>query len=932
MRLPERAPLMQWRQLLWGIGVGALALILLLLQVESRGIWQDEGLTLYQIRLPLNEILANRIPVAGAMTANTVPPLFFLLLGLWGRLVGFELWALRLFSIGCTLLFMVLLYQGGKRFGDARLGRISALLAAVSPVLWWYAQELRMYAFLLVPAALSFWLLWRWHQSDPHRFPWLTVVAYAVTVAVMVYTHYISFFLVGAQLLWVAVVLYPRYPRIVAVVSVVAILVAFPLIPFALNRLTLGAERDFFFMPVHAIASDVVQSFALGTPRFVSRWDEIWWLFWGAWGLLALGLWQAKRQSGWSLVALLGLGFIIPIVAIAAVGYVKPLYQNVRHAYVVAPVFYWLFALGLVRLYELRRWLPVGVVLLFGYGWSLSTIHYFAPDTPLKNDVRPLFEALAQRYTRKEVIVLNDPVLQHSMQYFAPDVAWEILPPYGASDQDRREAAYRAVAQGHDRVWVVWGPPDSAHDTWKELKDYYDEHYNRLDYVEFPGQTLIEAGLYDTQGELFTMTPLPVPFPDPADFGDGMRFLGLARWLIDSDTWEAGERLVVQTLWQAETMPSQNYQYVAQLVDGAGQVWAQRQGYPYQGLHLTNHWQPGQYLRLPLFIDIPETLPPATYFVTLHWVAPDGTLRYADGATHSRQLLGTIPLIRPSEHDPFTGTWLTDEVQVQTVELPPTLAAPVSTLPVTLRVGVSEATRLPTSFRLTLQDQNGQTVWTQDVDPADGGPHRADGTPDFPPSAWQAGDIFDLHYSLNLPPTAEGQFTLHIAALDGDTPRPVPRWGGLSTTDRVALGIFTITPRPRNFEVPAVAVVVNQEWFNAVRLVGYTPSADEFRADTPFEMELVWQAVAPTDRPYKVFLHLLDSTGTFVIGADGFLEVPSNAWDSNEVTLSRHRFEAGTVPPGTYTWVVGLYHEATGERLPVDAPDFAVSLGDVTVR
>ncbi len=926
---PDRSRLTSFtRPIFWGV-VTCLALILLLLQADTRGIWQDEGLTLYQIRLPYAGILANQIPVAHVMTPNTVPPFFFLVLATWGRLFGFDLWTLRLFSILCTLVVLFLLYQVGKRVADARVGRIAALLTAVSPVMWWYAQELRMYAFLLLPATLSFGLLWRWyHGCGDSR---LNALAYTITVAVMVWTHYIAFYLVAAQVLWIALVLYPRYPRVVLAIAATVAAAALPLIPFALERLGTGAERDFFFLPLPVIAGDVVQSFAFGTPQFVSRWDEIWWLLPLAWGLLGLGVWQAKRTGGWPLAVLLGLGIGLPVAAIAALGYIKPLYQNVRHAYVVAPAFYLLCALGLVRLSELRRWAAVVVVVLLGYGWSLSTIHYFAPDRPLKNDVRPLFETLARRYAPGDLIVLNDPVLQHSLEYFAPDANWEILPPYGDPDPAHREAVYAQVAASVERIWVIWGPPDTGHDTWRELRDYYRDHHGQLDYLEFPGQTLIGGGLFDTRGELFTLAPLPVAITDTADFGDGIRFLGLARPLIPTDTWQAGERLVVQTIWQAETMPGVDYQLVARLVDGAGQVWGQHQSHPYAGLHLTSHWQPGQYLRIPVFLDFPATLPPATYFVTLHWVAPDGSPRYPVGTAQPKMVQGNVPLRRPLDPPAGRGAWLTDHLQVEAVALPATLP-PVPTVPLTLRLHVAEASSLPTAFRVALRSTSGETLWTQDLDPARGAPLRADGTSEFPPAVWQSGDTFDLRYLLTLPPTAEGRFSLHITALDGESPLPAPSWGGWLRTDSVELGQFMITPRQRTFEVPPVGVSVDRTWPDAVRLVGYTGEPAEFRSDAPFELRLVWQAVAPTDRPYKVFLHLVDANGNFVTGADGFLEVPSNAWAPDEVTGSRHRFEAGSVPPGDYGVIVGLYDEATGERLPVEAPDFAVPLGQVTVR
>lgn len=928
---PDRYRLSPWVRPFFWLLVSVLALVLLLLQADTRGIWQDEGLTLYQIRLPFIEILANRIPVADAMTPNTVPPFFFLILGMWGRLFGFELWVLRLFSILCTLVVLFLLYGVGKAVGDARVGRIAALLGALSPVLWWYAQELRMYAFLLVPTTLSVGLLWRWYRTSAHGFPRLTILAYALTVAVMVWTHYISFYLVAAQVLWVVLVLFPRHPRIVTGVVVAVVVVAVPLLPFAIARLGIGAERDFFFMPLHVIATDVVQSFAFGTPQFVSRWEEIGWFMPVAWGLLGFGAWQAKRVGGWSLAGLLCLGVALPVVAVAVLGYLKPLYQNVRHAYVVAPAFYLLWALGLVRLAEVRRWVPVLIVALLGYGWSLSTIHYFAPDRPLKNDVRPLFETLAQRYAPGDVIALNDPVLQHALEYFAPGVPWEILPPYGEANQDQREAVYRFVANQYERVWVVWGPPDTGHDTWKEFRDYFDEHYGQLDYLEFPGQTFIGADLADTRGDLFTLSPLPVAIPDSAHFGDGIQFLGLARPLTADGRWQAGQRLVVQTLWQAQTMPTQDYQILVRVVDGAGQVWGQQQAFPYNGLHRTNHWQPQQYLRVPIFVDIPATLPPASYSITLHLVAPDGSSRYPEGTTQPKALPGTMLLNRPTQKSHREGLWLTEALQIEVMDLPTTLP-PAPTIPLNLRLHLANTNALPTAFRVTLYDEAGQNVWTQDLDPAQGGPHRADGTAEFPPSAWQAGDTFDLHYSLVPPPTAEGRFTLHLVALSGDTQRPVPSWGGFISTESLTLGAITITPRPRNFEVPPVAVAIHQEWFNAVRLVGYNNDPADFRTDTPFDVEVVWQAIAPTNRPYKVFLHLLDADGNFVTGADGFLEVPSNAWVPDEVTTSRHRFEAGSVLAGDYTFIVGLYDEETGERLPVDAPNFAVPLGEVIVR
>lgn len=94
---------------------------------------------------------------------------------------------------------------------------------------------------------------------------------------------------------------------------------------------------------------------------------------------------------------------------------------------------------------------------------------------------------------------------------------------------------------------------------------------------------------------------------------------------------------------------------------------------------------------------------------------------------------------------------------------------------------------------------------------------------------------------------------------------------------------------------------------------------------------LVWQAEGPTARPYKLFLHATGTEGGFLAGADAFFDVPSVAWQAGEYLISEHRFEPGALPAGPVTLLVGLYHEASGERLPSEDGSDAVPLGTVEV-
>lgn len=906
----------------WLVVLG-LALGLRLVGSEARGIWQDEGLTLYQIRLPFAEIVANRIPVAHFMTQNTVPPLFFVLLGAWGRLVGFDLWVLRLFSILCTLLVSLLLYRVGAWLAGPQVGRIAALLAAISPLYLWYAQELRMYAFLLLPATLSFGLLWRWHEAwaagqGGQRY----AVAYALTAGVMAWTHYLAFLLLAAQGLWLLLFLLRRRPRVLLTVAGGLLLVALPLLPFGLRRLFAGAERDFFFQPLDFIVNNLLHSFALGVPVFMSRYESVAWLFPVAWTLLALGLWQAWRRGGWPLLALLGGGLALPVLALYALSYLKPLYQNARHLLVISPAFFLLWALGLSALAQVRRWLPLVPILLLSYGWGLAVYTYHNPAMPLKNDVRPLFEQLARQHEPGEIVVLNDPVLQHAFEYFAPDVPWTVLPPYTEPDPAVRQRAYEEVAAQYDRLWYVYGPPDSTFDTWEEVYDWFDERFARLDYREFPGQTIVAATLFDTQGPTIQNQPFPAALPADARFGEAIRFVGLFKPLPAAVA--AGQRTVLETLWTAEAPPP-DYQVVLHLSDGSGQTWHQEQLLPFSGLHPTSRWLPGQFVRLPLFFEPPADLPPADYQLTLSLVAADGRPLFPDGDS-SPLPLGPLTLTRPDQPLAVTGPTFGGVLRVQPLALPERLP-PAATLPLALRVQVVGEGALPDTFEVSVQDAGGATVWSQPLPLADGLPRGP-----TPPPALQPGDAVTLRYTLSLPPTLEGTYSLHLAARQGERALTVPRWLGLGQAPTLALGTLTVEPRTRRTEIPPIAHEVAGQWGEQVRLLGYSATPEPARTGETLTVQLVWQGLAPTERPYKVFLHLFDEQGTFITGADAFLDAPSMAWGDGEIALSEHRFDPLQAPPGRYTLLVGLYHEASGERLPVDAPNSALPIGDLDVE
>ncbi len=910
----------------WLLLIG-LALALRLVEVDARGVWQDEGLTLYQVRLPFEQIFENRIPVAHFNTQNTVPPLYFLALGAWGRGLGFGLWALRLFSVFCALLTAVLLYRVGAWMDRPRTGYIAALLAAISPLYLWYGQELRMYTFLLVPATLSFGVLWRWYRQ-PER-GWLWGIAYALCAATMAWTHYLAFPLIGAQVIWLLAMLLRRHPLLLVLVGGALALLAYPLVPFGLERLQSGAERDFVFVPLHVMAWDLLRSFSFRLPVPLEQaTDSMTFLFILAGLLVVLGLWHAWERGRWALVTLLGGGLVLPVLALFLLSYVKPLYQNARHLIVVSPAFYLLWALGLSRLARWQRWLPVLLVALFAWGWTLNVQQYFRGDDgalPLKNDVAELFRYVGERYVPGDVVALNDPVLQHAFEYFVPGVPWVILPPYGGPlDENIAIPAYQQVAQEYERVWYVYGPPDSSFETSEHVYNWFFANNPMIGYNEFPGQTVVGVAQFDTQGPTVQAQPYPAAVPAEVRFPESIHYLGLFKPL---ESVPAGRRLVIETLWTVEQQPTQDVQVVLRLRDGAGRVWHQEQFIPFGGLHPTSHWVPGQWLRVPLFPTIPATLPPGEYALELYLATSDGRAIFPEG-TEEAINLGALAVARPTEPVEVDGALFGNTLRVGAEPLP-TNVPPFTVLPLELRVKVEGEGPLPDTFEL--EARSGETVWVQPLALVDGLPKSEDGSPMFPPEAWQPGDAIQLEYEVRLPPDLEGEYHFTLSAHRGEERLEVQRWWGLLDSESLSLGTLYVEPRARRTEVPPLSHPLTGEWSGTVRLLGYNAEPAVAGASQPVRFQLAWEAIAPTAQPQKVFLQLLDEQGRFVAGEDSFFDVPSTAWQEGEVLLSDHLFEAGSIPPGRYTIITGLYDESTGERVPVDAPNNALPLGTLEV-
>ena len=166
----------------------------------TRGLWLDEATSVAQAKMDFGRMLSYM------RQSDVHPPLFQIIL--WGdiRIFGTSEFAVRLPSLIFGSALIPVLYGLGRELFDRRTGLIAATIGAIGPAAIWYSQEARMYPLFMLLAALSVWAQVRCVRSGSTQ-AW---VAYTLTTAALLWTHYFAVLHVGVQQLAFLVLLFQQ--------------------------------------------------------------------------------------------------------------------------------------------------------------------------------------------------------------------------------------------------------------------------------------------------------------------------------------------------------------------------------------------------------------------------------------------------------------------------------------------------------------------------------------------------------------------------------------------------------------------------------------------------------------------------------------------------------------------------------------------------
>ncbi len=135
--------------------------------------------------------------INSVINSNVHVPGYFVLMNIWIRLAGQDVFSLRIFSVYFGLLAVALAYRLTLETGSADTAIDAALLAACLAFVVYYSYNIRMYSLL---AMLSVWVAWSYWKitsaagAVPRRY-W---VAYMSASAAILWVHYYGAILLAA--------------------------------------------------------------------------------------------------------------------------------------------------------------------------------------------------------------------------------------------------------------------------------------------------------------------------------------------------------------------------------------------------------------------------------------------------------------------------------------------------------------------------------------------------------------------------------------------------------------------------------------------------------------------------------------------------------------------------------------------------------------
>ncbi len=678
-----------------------LAAFLRFYRLDAQSFWNDEGNSARLAERSLDLI------IEGA-AGDIHPPGYYIILHCWRALFGQSEFALRSLSVVAGLTLIVLTYLWSRALFGESTGLIAAFLSAISPFAIYYSQEARMYALLAALAAASAFVSYRVQvrscklQVAGSKLQVVDWIAYVLLGAAGLYTHYaFAFVLIANNLLfglrWLAGAERRRWERLAvwAGAQVAVLLLYLPWVPTALNAAGWSSPRadyelgrallDILRVLTVGITQPLGEATAAliiaGALLIVATYPGVGEGPSGAIaaseadklheeesspspltplpvrerGVASLSPRGEGRGEGESLILLSPYLYLLtPVILFFAFDLYKPAW--LKFLIIALPPFHLLiahaiqqissFTLHVLRFtfyvsrftfhvsrftLQVSRFTFCALLALITYP-SLQNL-YFDPAYA-RDDYRQIAADIRAVSRPGSAVILNAPNQWEVFTYYYPDQ--DVYPaPYRPSVSSA-ERFLKPIIEEHDRLFVLyWG--DAESDPQRRVEAWLATHTYKAS----------DRWYGDVRLATYGVAPLPEG-PDEfsrAHFGENIFLHG---YTLARDGLGPGDIAPVALFWEAEGAIDERYKVTVQALDGAGNLVAQVDTEPRDGLLPTTLWEPVQVVADFYGLPLPPELPPGRYrlIVGLYHVSTGERLPVtrADGSVGNYLPLGHFDL------------------------------------------------------------------------------------------------------------------------------------------------------------------------------------------------------------------------------------------------------------------------------------------------
>lgn len=459
------------------IGI-VLSIITALLIGLNQSVWFDESYSIMIAKKPLAEMFR--------LTAlDTHPPLYYLILKMWGSLFGWSEIALRslgiIFMSGATF-FSIKIVK--KIFGN-KSAIVTLLFLILAPFLLRYGFEIRMYSLAsFIGIAATFILLNALEEKDTKKAYRLWIV-YGFLVATGVYALYYTVFIWLTHLIWLIIRSVRNKENLLKTKWLKSYLLSFllflPWLPNFINQLTNGALAPITQpMNLSNIIGVISFSFLYKPSWQIDAIESILIIFVFLYlTYMSISAFRIVNKSKKEYLLLFAMYFILPLIYFAIIGLFRPMYveRYLAHFLIGQSIYMGLITYINIKKYPNRLFLllPIVMILILGVGnlFLVGNYNYQRLQT-----INTKFLKGYIKCNNESAVFVDSPYNAVEMSYYLDN-----CPVYFYSHSDDLKGGFAPISNQNRSI-------DDPKSELNEFNDIYHIYYKESD-IKIPDNKIL---------------------------------------------------------------------------------------------------------------------------------------------------------------------------------------------------------------------------------------------------------------------------------------------------------------------------------------------------------------------------------------------------------------------------------------------------------